>query len=206
MDIFSSFSSLSLAERIYFVIGVAATAILVIQLILTAIGLDHGSHDLGFDHDVDHDLSGIEGIAFFSFRSLVAFFCFFGWVGFVCVQGGLWSVLSILPAFLAGAAALVTVAYLLHFFYSMGESGTVKIDEAISEIGTIYLTIPEGKNEIGAVNVTVGGAMREYKAISENGTEIKTGAKVQVLGVFDPRTLIVKEATQPSEWMEKGLS
>ncbi|MFC1856625.1 hypothetical protein ACFL9U_01195 [Thermodesulfobacteriota bacterium] len=204
MEIFSSMNELSLAAKIYFVTAVAATAFLVIQIILSLIGFDHGHGDM--DHDIHHDFSDVSGVAFFSIRALVAFFCLFGWTGYICVQAGLWPFLSIIPAFLAGTAALVCVAYLLHFFYSLSESGTVQVSDAISEIGTVYLTIPEGKNATGAVNVSVGGAIREYRAVSEEGTEIKTGAKVEVVGTLDPRTLIVREVRQPSEWMEEGLS
>ena len=206
MELFESFFELGMAAKIYFVIAVASTSVLLVQIALSLIGLDHSHHDFDVGHDVDHDLSGVEGITFFSVRSLVAFFCFFGWVGFMCVRMGLWAAISVIPALAAGLAALICVAYLLNFFYSMAESGTVDIDHSIGEIGTVYLGIPDGKNEVGAVNVAVGGAIREFKAISEDGSGIDTGAKVHVVGTLDSRTLIVRTATKPSEWMEKGIS
>ena len=210
MEIFADFKNWPLAAKVYFGLAVFSTVVLILQMLLVLLGLgeqgmDDVAHDVGVDIDVDHALSGISGITFFSFRSLVAFFCFFGWVGFICIRSGVWSLLALVFASLAGLVAFFCVAFLLRFFYSMAVSGTVNIKEAIGEIGTVYLVIPEGKNMTGVVNVMVGGALREYKAISENGKEIKTNERVQITGLLDASTLIVKPAQSPSDWMENGL-
>ena len=204
MELFEDFANWALAGKVYFGVAVFSTVMLLFQILLTIFGLGH--HDVHSDvSDTDHELSGVGGITFFSFRSIVAFFCFFGWVGFLCFRSGVWSFFSFFFASLSGIAAFLAVALLLHFFYRMAVSGTVDIKDAIDEIGTVYLTIPEGKNITGAVNVKAGGALREYKAISEDGQEIKTGERVHVTGLLDPSTLIVRPLERPSDWMEKGL-
>lgn len=201
MELFQGFSELSMAGKAYLGIAVFATALLIFQIILTGFGL--GDHDV--DHDFDHDLSEIEGITFFSVRSITAFACFFGWVGYICVRAGLWPLLSLLPALGAGLIAFFAVAFFLRLFYSLAESGTADTKTAVGEIGEVYLTIPEGKNQIGKVNVSIAGARREFNAITENGQEIKTGAKVRVSGTLDGNTLIVSELNQPDDWLETGI-
>jgi membrane-bound ClpP family serine protease len=209
MDIFSNFETWTLASKIYFGISVFATLGLIIQLILTLVGVGDTDVDLDVDIDVDMDagdaLSGITGIAYFSVSSMTAFLCFFGWVGFLLKQGGVWSLPTFVIAFVAGSIAFFAVAFLLHFFRQMAHSGNIKVKNAVGEIGTVYITIPSGKNQTGAVIVSIDGRRREYRAMTEDGTEIESGDRVKVTGLLDTRTLIVMPVNAPSEWMEKGI-
>ena len=209
MDILNNFETWTLATKIYFGIALFSTLVLVVQIFLTTLGFGHG-HGLadghsGVDLTAHHDLSGIGGITYFSISSITAFLTFFGWVGFLFTREGLWAVPTFALAFISGTVALLCVAFLLYFFYSMASSGNVEIKEAVGEIATVYLVIPKGTNSTGAVNVKVGDTIREVKAVSEDGHEIKTGTKVMVTGSLDSRTLIVRSAKSADEWMDKGL-
>jgi hypothetical protein len=214
VSIFSGFEGWSLATKILFGIAVFGAAVLVIQVIVTLLGVggDHdidaaGGHDIDAAgaHDADaagahgaeaagHDLSGFEGVTFFSFRSVVAFLTFFGWVGFLCLRNGVGAYVAFPAALAAGLAAFVAVALLLHFLFRMATSGNVTAKNAVGAAGAVYLTIPEGKGAAGAVNVTVGQGIHEYSAVSEDGHSIKTGARVMVTGAVNARTLIVRAA------------
>jgi len=206
MEIFSDFAGWSLAAKFYFGIAVCATVLLVVQMVLMLAGFDHHDGDAAVFDGHDHDLSGFHGITFFSFRSVIAFLCFFGWVGFFCLRTGVWALPAFAAAFVSGTVALVIVALILHLFQRLAVSGNVDLKSAIGEIGTTYLVIPGGKNATGVVTVKAGEALREYSAVSEDGTEIKTGTRVQVIGLLDASTLIVKPVRSASEWLDEGLS
>ena len=210
MDIFANFESWGLASKIYFGIALFSTLVLLIQLFLSIFGFGDGADfdtdvDLGVDASAHHGLSGIGGITYFSVSSITAFLSFFGWVGFFFARDGLWAIPTFFLSFIAGLVALLAVAFLLHFVQGMASSGNVKIDDAIGELGTVYLKIPKGKNQSGAVNVNVHETLKEYRAVSEDGHEISTGTRVKVTGTMDSRTLIVKPVESPADWMEKGL-
>lgn len=222
-QIFAGYESWAWAAKVYFGIALASSLILVVQMLLSLLGAAHHgvdadvsgdvdldgswdvSHELAADHDSGHALSGTGGLAYFSLNSITAFLCLFGWTGFALTRGGVWGFATLVVAMAAGSAALVSVAYMLRFFCRMSISGNVDIRDAIGEVGTVYLVIPQGVNVSGAVNVTVGEALREFKAVAEDGSEIKTGTKVKITGALDPRTLIVRPASPSTEWLEVGI-
>jgi hypothetical protein len=69
--------------------------------------------------------------------------------------------------------------------------GTLNIQNAVGQSGTVYLTIPESGT--GVVNVTVQGALRTLDAASENGQRIATGKMVKVVGVAAGKILVVTD-------------
>jgi hypothetical protein len=139
----------------------------------------------------------MHGVTYFSLRSVIAFLTMFGWVGFLCIQNGISQALVLPIALAAGVAAFLAVAFLLHSLYKMSSSGNVTAVDAVGAVGTVYLSIPEGKNAAGAVNVAVNQGMCEFSAVSEDSHAIKTGAKVKVTGTVNERTLIVRGAEEP---------
>jgi hypothetical protein len=207
MELFGNYDTWTLATRLYFGVAVFSTLVMLVQLGLTMFGMGDADVDVDLDVDVDAGdvLSGIAGITYFSISSITAFLCIFGWVGFISVRGGGWGFVAFIVASVCGLLAFFAVAYLLNFFRKMAHSGNIKLDTAIGGIGNVYLQIPEGRNETGAVIVSVGGSRKEYRAISENAKEIETGERVKVTALLDSRTLIVVPVNTPSEWMEKGL-
>jgi membrane-bound ClpP family serine protease len=216
MELFQDFAAWTLATKIYFGISVFATVALLIQIVMLMFGFgDTGAADFGADAHIDagclshgageHPLSGMAGITYFSLSSITAFLCFFGWVGFVLMRSNVWALPTFVAALACGLIAFFIVAYVLSLFRRMNSSGNVELRDAVGEIGTVYVTIPAGEGEAGAVNVSIGGRQREYRAISEDGKTIKTGKRVKVSAMLDTRTLVVTSVNVPSEWMEKGL-
>ena len=72
---------LLLEKQIFYGIGIFSLGLLICQILLSLIGLDHHS-DVGVGAAVDHD----SGLGLFSLRTITAFFAGFGWTGGIRLQ------------------------------------------------------------------------------------------------------------------------
>lgn len=184
-------------NTIYLICAIGGGTVLLLRLVMMIIGLDHGdTPDSGVD--LDHDGSvdapdGNVGMKLLSLQSIAGFFTMFGLVGLGLLQvkaGPIWSLLGAL------AAGLVTAWVTAMIFYQMRRlqsEGTMVIQDAIGQIGSVYLTIPE--QGTGVVSVAVKGTLRSLDAMSETGQRIPTGAMVRVTGVTAGKILTVVEQT-----------
>ena len=184
-------------NTIYLICAIGGGTVLLLRLVMMIIGLDHGdTPDSGVD--LDHDGSvdapdGNIGMKLLSLQSIAGFFTMFGLVGLGLLQvkaGPIWSLLGAL------AAGLITAWVTAMIFYQMRRlqsEGTMVIQDAIGQIGSVYLTIPE--QGTGVVSVAVKGTLRSLDAMSETGQRIPTGAMVRVTGVTAGKILVVVEQT-----------
>ena len=184
-------------NTIYLICAIGGGTVLLLRLVMKIIGLDLGdTPDSGVD--LDHDGSvdapdGNVGMKLLSLQSIAGFFTMFGLVGLGLLQvkaAPIWSLLGAL------AAGLVTAWVTAMIFYQMRRlqsEGTMVIQDAIGQIGSVYLTIPE--QGTGVVSVAVKGTLRSLDAMSETGQRIPTGAMVRVTGVTAGKILMVVEQT-----------
>jgi len=184
-------------------------------------GFDVGHHDfVGVDHGLDvahHDFvvgaheaaagyhdaqaagADTHGSSLFfgvlSFRALVAATAFFGLAGL----GALESNLPVYPVFViavaAGAAAMFVVAWMMRLLSTLHAEGTVRIEHAVGEVGSVYLTVPGQRKGAGKVTVRVQDRSMEYLAVT-SGDKLPTGTRVVVTGVATSNTLEVEEAKE----------
>lgn len=178
--------SLTTAQQVFWLIGGTGTLILVLQTVLSFVGIDADTDiDLDIDAEIDLDFS------VFSFKSLISFFTFFGWMGVLGLSNG-WSLpLTLLASVGAGLVAMFMVAYMLFQFQKLESSGTMRIQEALLAEGTVYLAIPESTSGQGQVTLELGGHFRELTAVTEGG-RIPTGSKVKVIDILDDNVLVVE--------------
>ena len=78
-----------------------------------------------------------------TFRSVAAALTFFGLTGLTSAvnlqhEPGL----SLVLALAGGAAALFGVAYLMRTLHRLKSDGTIHIERAVGQSGTVYLTVP----------------------------------------------------------------
>jgi membrane protein implicated in regulation of membrane protease activity len=183
--------SLSALEQVYWIIAIPFSLIFVVQTIMTFfIGdIDHVEAGGDVDMQVDGDL-GI-GFQFITLKNLVAFFTIFAWAGIACVDAGLSAGLSIVISTFSGLAMMVIMASIIFFMGKLSDDGTLKLSNAIGKIGSVYLTIPPKRKGFGKVQITVQG-VQTLDAMTDNEEEIPTGAVVEVIGVYNNETIIVK--------------
>jgi membrane protein implicated in regulation of membrane protease activity len=179
--------------KILWVVTLAATLIFIIQSILTFVGADA---DASTDFDVDAtdvDMS-MDGANLYSFRNFVNFILGFGWSAILLKDSiTSWPVL-ILVSVIVGVALVAAVMYLFKWLAGMQQSGNINLQKAATGTeGTVYLTIPAARAGKGKVQIAISGAVREYDAVYEGESALKTGTPIRVVDVIDSNTVLVEE-------------
>jgi hypothetical protein len=185
------FAALTLFEKIYWVVALIASAILIILLILTLLGGDAEDMDAG---DVDVDVEGDYGIGFqfLSFKNLMGFLTIFGWSGIACLDEGLSKGLTVLISIVCGLLMMFAMASLFYYLGKLQSSGTLRLKSALNQVGEVYLTIGAGRSKIGKVSITVQGTLRELEALTDEEKDLVLGNVVRVKDITENGLLIVE--------------
>lgn len=211
-------NSLSLLAQIFASIAIPSTVVLLVQTVLMFIGIGHDSdmgdglhfdgadgdadggdflHDGIFGHDtadaeIDHDVSGFEGLRIFTVRGIIAFLVVFGWVGVVLDSAGVHTALTCIVSTACGFAIMVALAFLMKAVMRLRNDGNADNRNAIGVAGKVYLTIPPERSGEGKVNIMLQGAYVERDAVTDEAEAIPTGSEIVVLGLSGQTTLVVK--------------
>lgn len=186
---------------------------LVCQFAMTLLGLGHGGleGDLAHLHpdiltghagdalhtDLDQDVDGghehgsswLFGII--SFRTLVAATTVFGLAGMTARTSGITLSGQLLAAVVSGGAAMFAVHALIRFLYELGQSGTLRISNAIGKTATVSIPILGKSQRCGKVRLTVQGRLEELAAVNSQEGTLASGSQVIVVGVVGGNTLEV---------------
>lgn len=184
------FSALTAFEKGYWIIAAVSSTIFVFVLITTFLVGDVDGADGDVDADVESD-TGI-GFQFFTFKNLVAFFTIFSWAGISCLNAGYGKGITLLVSILAGLAMMFIMATLIYYINKLVSSGTLQLENAIGNVGEVYLTIGANRSKIGKVHVNVQGALRELDALADSNESLKTGTVVEVKEITGTGILIVQ--------------
>jgi len=183
---------------------------LAVQFLLSLTGFvddldidDFSDTDLDSGFDAADHAAGARFVEILSLRSCFSAITAFGLVGMGSFKQFPDSpYLSLSLAFIAGFGMLYLVGWLFRSVHYLNSSGTVRIEEALGENGTVYLKIPGNNQGKGKVTVIVQERSMEFDAMT-SGSEIETGATVHVLEVISPGVLEVALAdpheTPPNE-------
>ncbi|WP_298417166.1 hypothetical protein [uncultured Kordia sp.] len=188
------FSALTYFEKFYWVIAGISSTIFVFVLITTFLV---GDAD-GVDGDVDAEIESDTGIGFqfFTFKNLVAFFTIFSWAGISCMDAGYGKGVTILVSTIAGLIMMFIMGALIYYINKLVSSGTLKLENAIGNVGEVYLTIGANRSKIGKVHVNIQGALRELDALADSEETLKTGTVVEVKEITGTGILIVQPLNQ----------
>jgi len=188
------FSALTYFEKFYWVIAGISSTIFVFVLITTFLVGDADGVDGDVDAEIDSD-TGI-GFQFFTFKNLVAFFTIFSWAGISCMDAGYGKGVTILVSTIAGLIMMFIMGALIYYINKLVSSGTLKLENAIGNIGEVYLTIGANRSKIGKVHVNIQGALRELDALADTEENLNTGTVVKVKEVTGTGILIVQPLNQ----------
>ncbi|NKI31498.1 hypothetical protein [Croceivirga thetidis] len=182
------FEALTLFQKIYWIVAIVGSAILLVLIAMTLIGGD--VDDMG---DVDADIDGDTGIGFqfLSFKNLMGFLTIFGWSGISCIDNGLSTGATIAISVFCGLLMMLTMASLFYYLAKLQSSGTLKLKNAKDQIGEVYLTVGAKRSRIGKVSVNVQGTLRELQALTDEDQDLVQGNVVKVHDVTDTGILIV---------------
>ncbi len=188
-------SGLGFEAQVYYTIAIVATSVLFLQMLLMMVGI--GADELADAGDVDMD--GPEdhpsGIHLLSSRTLVAFAMGFGWAGAMRAVDGAGAAVTVLIAGLVGLLFAYAVLRLMQFLATLRHSGTLNYDNAIGEIGSVYLEVHPAMAAGGQIQVTVQGRLRVVQTLTRSDRPIEKGARVRVTERLGPNTLIVESLT-----------
>jgi hypothetical protein len=185
LDISSWWAALALSEKVYWIIAIPSTVLLLVQIVMTLSGGEGDDVDADFDGDMDGDMDhdhgdGGGGWQFFTYKNVLGFFTLFGWTGLGFLQMGLGLFIAILFSSVAG-------------LIMMYQSGTMVIEHAVGQTGEVYLRIPPNREGHGKVQVQIQGNLREMDAITDDEKELPTGSIAQVLEIVNNQILLVTQ-------------
>ncbi len=195
-------NEVSWIETIYWASTAIGGTLFVLRTIMLVAGgdFDDDGLDASFDSDVsgEIDASGdIEGdhtetdtsFKLLSMQGLTAFFMMFGLVGLALLRANLHVLLTILGGTIAGLFTVWVIGVIFAQMKRLQSDGTISINNAVGEKGTVYLTIPAKGS--GQIQITIQGSLKILDAISKEKVRLATGTKIQVVDVADEKTLVV---------------
>ena len=151
---------------------------------------------LTWDTDTEIGMDDGIGIQFFTFKNAMAFFTLFGWTGIACLDNGFSASVSTAIAFMAGLAMMTLMAFLFLWISKLAESGTLKIENAVGNIGEVYLSIGANRSRIGKISIDVQGSKRELSALSDEKEDLKQGEVIRVIAVVSGEILLIERLTR----------
>lgn len=184
-------NSLLIERQIFYAIGIFSLGVLVIQILLTLVGLDHhGDADLS-GHG-DHD----SGMGLLSIRTITAFFVGFGWTGAIMLNHGYSVVAAIAAGTVTGAAFLLATWFLITNLLRLQSSGgNVDYNNAIGSVGTVYTTIPAAEAGGGQIELMLQGRLMMAEAYTRAAWNLKPNSKAKVIALIGRNTLLVEPLT-----------
>lgn len=184
-------NSLLIERQIFYAIGLFSLAVLLIQILLTLVGLDHhGDADLS-SHG-DHD----SGMGLLTVRTVTAFFVGFGWTGAIMLNHGYSVVAAIAAGTATGAIFLLTTWFLITNLLRLQSSGgNVDYNNAIGSVGTVYTTIPAAETGGGQIELMLQGRLMMAEAYTKAPWNLKPNSKAKVIALIGPSTLLVEPLT-----------
>jgi membrane protein implicated in regulation of membrane protease activity len=167
-------------EQLFLLGAIVGGLILFLRLVLMIVGLDHHGADVHLDSDVGFQALTIQGIS--------AFFTMFGVVGYMLHHNVIVGLtLSLVGAVAAGVFSMWLIHRVFRAMLKLQSTGTVSLFAAVGSEGSVYLTV--GKDG-GRVQINFANRLREFEAVSSDGSTLPTGTVIRVQSVT-ANTLVV---------------
>lgn len=182
-------NSLDTASRVFAMIAIPSTLVLVVQTILLFFGFDD---DMDIDGDGIIDVTTGDGLVLFSLRGIMGMGAVGGWSGLVLYETGLPLALSVILALVFGFLTLVVIAWLMKLSMKLQSSGNLDLGYAIGKVGTVYIPIPASMKGTGKINITIQERLIEVNAVTAAERKLATGENVRVVGTDETGMLVVE--------------
>lgn len=187
-------NELTIAKQLFYGTGLIAGLVTVILGILAMLGMDDGDAADALDATDASDTDTDGGI--FSLKSVTGFFLGFGWAGGIALDKGLGIAIAVAIALVVGALIMAGIVVMMRLMYSLRSDGTMRIQDTVGKVGTVYLSLPASKAQGGQVTVNFSGRQETFEALNNSQKPVPSGDKIRVLEVIDARTLLVEPLSQ----------
>jgi membrane protein implicated in regulation of membrane protease activity len=187
---------LSSFQQGMFIIAVSASFVMVIFLVLMLIGIEGADFD-GIDDVSDIDiindepLSGIGGLKILTIRGILAFISMGAWTAYICVNW-MHPLLASAIGIVVGSISAYLLALAFKATYKLESSGNLDYANAIGQLGTVYIRVPKSKSGKGKITLTIQERYIEVDAMTEWDQDLMPKTVVEVVGIEDTTTLIIK--------------
>lgn len=191
-------NQLDALARVYALIAIPSTLILVVQTVLLFLGVGDGDDGIDLTGDGQIDTpgdGGSDGLALFSVRGIMAMLCVGGWSGLALYASGAAQWLTVLLSLLCGLAALFMIAYLMRAAMKLQSSGNISLAAAIGKTGRVYIPIPPRTQGSGKITLTIQERFIEADAVTTAGRRLATGEAVRIVSTDED--LLVVEPLEP---------
>ena len=183
-------NSLLIEKQIFYAIGLFSLAVLLLQILLTLIGVGH--HDADFSGHGDHDT----GIGVLTVRTVTAFFVGFGWTGAIMLNRGYSMTVAIAAGTATGVVFLLATAFLIRNLLRLQSGGgNVDYNNAIGTVRTVYVTIPAAEAGGGQIELMLQGRLMMAEAYTKAAWNLKPNSKAKVVALIGQSTLLVEPLT-----------
>lgn len=171
--------------------AIFSSLVFIIQSIMTFVGMDSGSD---FNVDIDSDVpSDSQPFQLFTFRNFINFMLGFSWTAITLIPSIESTPLLLFISVMVGVLLVIAVMYIFKWLSGMEQSGNIDTDSAVGCKGTVYLTIPAGRQGEGKVQISIQGAIREFDAMTD-GEKLVNNEAIKVTKVINANTLLVEKA------------
>ena len=87
---------------------------------------------------------------------------------------------------------MVATSSLFFFMQRLTEDGSLKMKNALGQIGEVYLPIGANRTKTGKVQIRVQGSLRELEALTDEEKDLPTGTVVKVKEIVSTELLLVE--------------
>ena len=186
-DIFSFFTEQTTLMQIFWGSAIISTVIMLIQTILSLIGMS----DLDLEVGVDGGLDDCSGADLFTIKNIVNFFVGFGWAG-VSFRSYIESdLLLVLISLLVGVCFVIIFIVIFKQLMKLESNSAVGADACVGRTADVYLRIPANRSGKGKIQLSLNGAVREFDAVTDESEPIPSGSVVTVKEVVGKSLLLV---------------
>jgi hypothetical protein len=183
-------NSLLIEKQIFYAIGLFSLAVLLLQILLTLVGVGH--HDADFSGHGDHD----SGIGLLTVRTVTAFFVGFGWTGAIMLNRGYSMTAAIAAGAATGVVFLLATAFLIRNLLRLQSGGgNVDYNNAIGLVGTVYTTVPAAEAGGGQIELMIQGRLMMAEAYTKAARNLPPSSKAKVVALIGQTTLLVEPLT-----------
>ncbi len=187
-DIFSFFNEQTTLMQVFWGSAIISTAIMLVQTILSLIGMS----DLDLDVGVDGGLDDCSGADLFTIKNIVNFFVGFGWAGISFRSYIESDLLLIFLSLLVGVGFVLIFIFIFKQLMKLESNSAVGADACVGRTADVYLRIPAARSGKGKIQLSLNGSAREFDAVTDDSELIPSGAVVTVVEVIGKSTLLVK--------------
>ncbi|MBQ8607821.1 MAG: serine protease [Bacteroidaceae bacterium] len=190
-DIIEIFKGLPILIQIFWGCAIISSLFMLVQLILSLVGV--GDAEIDFGGDSIDGLDSSEGTDLFTVKNITNFFVGFGWggVSFASVIKAEW--LLLVAAIACGCLFVALFVYIFKQLMKIEGNNAIDIEAGVGLVAEVYLRIPASRSGKGKVQVSLGGSLREVAAITDDLEEIPTGSSVVILKKVGEDTLLVSK-------------